>query len=164
MSDTTSEGTRRRSGGILGLIFGAGPLDRVDAVPAWILSAILVAARVYVAIPFWNAGQVRVTQWNAQSYLFEHVHPLPILSPNMAATITTGAELVLPVLVVLGLFGRFAGLGLGIMAATIFFVIGGNFANAAEQFPWMALGLLIFIAGPGRISIDEAIRRFLLRS
>ena len=163
MTSVTSTQSPGRASGLLALLFGAGPLDRVDRVPAWILSVLLLAARFYIAIPFWRAGQVRYERWDDQAFLFEHVHPLPWLSPNTAALVTTGAELILPVLVVLGLFGRFAGLGLGIMAATIFFVIGGNFANAAEQFPWMAMGVLIFIAGPGRISLDQAIRTYVLR-
>ena len=43
---------------------------------------------------------------------------------------TVAGELVSAgVLLLLGLFGRFAGLGLGLMAATILFIIGGDFAK-----------------------------------
>ena len=152
-----------RPRGILPLVFGAGPLDRVEGMPAWVLSLALLAARVYLAMPFWNAGQARLNNWGSQGFLFEYEHPLPLLSPMQAAYVTTFSELFLPVLLVLGLLGRFAGFGLGVMAATIFFVIGGAYAIANEQVPWMALGLLIFLVGPGRLSADYAIRRYLLR-
>lgn len=163
MTSITSTPPAARSGGLLGFAFGAGPLDRVGSVPAWALSAVLLGARVYLALPFWRAGLVRVDQWAAQSYLFELVHPLPGLPPMAAAYITTAAEIALPILLVLGLLGRFAALGLAAMAATIYFVIGGNFAIASEQFPWMAVGLLLALTGPGRISIDQAVRTYLLR-
>ena len=170
MTDAVTNRTgSRRPKGILPLIFGAGPLDRVEGAPAWILSLALLAARIYLAVPFWNAGQARLANWDSQAWLFDPAnaefgaHPLPLLSPMQAAYITTFSELALPILLILGLLGRFAGLGLGVMAATIFFVIGGIFAIAQEQFPWMALGLLIFLVGPGRLSADYAIRRFLLR-
>ncbi|MCA8931674.1 MAG: DoxX family membrane protein [Rhodospirillaceae bacterium] len=148
---------------MVGFVFGAGPLDRLGAAPAWALSAVLLAARLYLALPFWRAGLVRVDQWAAQTYLFGQVHPLPGVPPLAAAYITTAAEIALPILLVLGLLGRFAALGLAAMAATIYFVIGGNFAMANEQFPWMAVGLLLFLTGPGRISADQVVRTLLLR-
>jgi putative oxidoreductase len=36
-------------------------------------------------------------------------------------------------------------------------------AIAAEQLPWMLVGLALFIIGPGRIALDEAIRRWVLK-
>ena len=143
----------------LGLVFGSGVLDRLPNLWAWIVSVVLLAPRVYLAVPFWNAGQARIDSWAFQATLFETVHPLPLLPPTVAAYVTTGFELLLPILLILGLFGRFAALGLAVMAATIYFVIGGAFAIPSEQFPWMAVGLLLFIVGPGRLSVDEVIRR-----
>lgn len=160
---TASASHGRRSSGLLGFIFGRGPTDRLGDMPAWVASLIILAGRIYLAIPFWNAGNARITNWDSQFFLFEQVHPLPILGPETSAYITTGAELALPVLLVLGLLGRWAGLGLAVMAFTIYFIIGGSFAIFWEQWPWMIVGLLIFILGPGRLSVDYAIRRHVLR-
>lgn len=136
-------------------------LDRIrNDAALWGASAGLLGLRLFLALPFWNAGQARLNSWGSQSFLFEYEHPLPLLSPTQAAYLTTGAELVLPVLLILGLFGRLAGLGLAIMAATIFFVIGGAYAIAAEQMPWMLAGLVIFLAGSGRLSVDHLVARF----
>lgn len=137
------------------------PVEMYGDVAAWVGSVVMLAGRFFLAMPFWNAGQARLSNWGSQSFLFQYEHPLPLLSPGQAAVLTTGAELVLPVLLILGLFGRLAGLGLGVMAATIFFVIGGAYAIAAEQVPWMLVGLAIFILGPGRLSADYWIGRFL---
>lgn len=154
MADTTSVG-RVQSGGniVVRLLRGYHTLPTL-----WQDFATIVA-RFYLALPFWNAGNVRLSSWDSQAFLFEYEHPLPILSPSMAAWVTTAAELVLPILLIVGLFGRLAALGLGIMAATIYFVIGGAYAIGAEQFPWMAVGLLLFLTGPGRISLDHVIAR-----
>lgn len=137
------------------------PWEMYGTTVAWIGAGVMLLARFFLALPFWNAGQARLENWGSQAFLFEYEHPLPLLSPGQAAVITTAAELVLPVLLILGLFGRLAGLGLGIMAATIFFVIGGAYAIAAEQVPWMLVGLAILLLGPGRLSADYWIGRFL---
>ncbi|MEQ9811813.1 MAG: DoxX family membrane protein [Azospirillaceae bacterium] len=149
--------------GFLAFLFGRGPLDRLADLPAWIAALVLLVPRYFLAAPFWAAGTQRLNSWPSQTFLFEQVHPLPLLDPLTAAYVTTAAELALPVLLILGLLGRWAGLGLAVMAATIYFVVGGSFAIPSEQFPWMAMGLLIFILGPGRLSLDYAIRRFVLR-
>lgn len=152
------------------LIFGLGPIDRLPEVPAWIVGVILLAPRLWLAEPFWRAGQIRLDSFSRQPMFFQAIHPVPFLDPVVAAYVTTGAEIALPVLLVLGFFGRWAALGLAIMAATIFFIVGqtpaglqNGIAIAQEQFPWMIVGLLLFIIGPGRISIDYGIRRLILK-
>lgn len=184
--------------GWLALLLGAGPIDRLSNRLAWGVSAALLIPRVWLANVFWAAGTARLNGWDRQADLFTYQHPVPlygiggllpdslavphgsgelfILNPPVAAFVTTGAELVLPILILVGLFGRLAGLGLAAMAAAILFLVGGvpidpnvpffdpaNVANAAEQLPWIAAGLLIFILGPGRLSIDHALRRFWLK-
>ncbi len=164
MSHATT--TADRSGGLSALlswVLGRSFLDRLSEAAAWIVGLLLLAPRIYLAIPFFNAGQARVNNWGSQSFLFEYEHPLPLLEPMQAAYLTTTFELTLPVLLVLGLVGRLAALGLACMAATIYFVIGGAYAIPSEQVPWMAVGLLLFVTGPGRVSLDYLIRRTLLR-
>ena len=121
------------------------------------MSGLLVIPRFFLALPFFNAGLARLQNWESQAFLFEYEHPLPLLSPGMAAFVTAAAEIVLPILLVMGLFGRFAALGLALMAATIYFLIGGAYGIASEQVPWILAGLLLFITGPGRLSLDHAI-------
>lgn len=154
MADTTSVGPAQSGGNII-----VRALRGYHNLPTLWQDVATIIARFYLAIPFWNAGNVRLSSWDSQAFLFEWEHPLPLLSPSAAAWVTTAAELVLPVLLIVGLFGRLAALGLGIMAATIYFVIGGAYAIGPEQFPWMAAGLILFLTGPGRISLDHLIAR-----
>jgi putative oxidoreductase len=146
------------------LLFGQGVVDRLPAAGAWAASLVLVLLRLWIAEPFLRAGLARLNSWDFQVDAFRDFHPVPGLSPSIAAPVTVTAELVLPVLVVLGLFGRLAGLGLAVMAATIFFVVGAtpeaqasNIPNAAEQLPWVFVGLLLFLTGPGYLSHDQLV-------
>lgn len=152
------------------LVFGRGPFDRLSTMPAWILGLVLLAPRIWLAIPFWDAGQIRLASYSRQPLFFQSIHPVPFLDPQTAAFVTTAAEITLPVLLVFGFFGRWAALGLAIMAATIFFIVGqteqgmaNGIAIASEQFPWMFVGLALFIIGPGRASIDYGIRWLILK-
>ena len=165
MSSMSSTPSRSGGGGILHLVFGAGVVDRLSDMVAWAVSVVLLGARIWLALPFFNAGLARVENWGSQTFLFQHIHPVPFLSPSLAAPVTTAGELALPVLLVIGLFGRFAGLGLAVMAATIYFIVGqtpqgieNGIAVASEQIPWILVGLLLFVTGPGRLSLDHLIR------
>jgi len=169
LSDTTRSGDGAAARA-LPWLFGAGLVDRMAALPAWALSAVLLVARLWLAEPFFKAGTQRLQTWDSQAFLFEYIHPVPFLSPGFAAFVTTAGEILLPVTLALGLLGRLSALGLAVMAATIFFVVGqtpqgqeNGIAIAAEQLPWMLVGLAILVVGPGRIAIDEAIRRYVLR-
>jgi putative oxidoreductase len=146
------------------LLFGQGVVDRMAAAGAWPLSALLLLLRLWIAEPFLRAGLARLNSWDFQPDAFRDFHPVPGLAPEIAAPVTVAAELILPVLLVLGLFARPAALGLAIMAATILFVVGStpegqaaNIANAAEQLPWIVVGLLLFVTGPGFFSHDQVI-------
>ncbi|GGB23129.1 hypothetical protein GCM10011505_00430 [Tistrella bauzanensis] len=131
-----------------------------------LIGAALLALRLWLARPFFQAGMLRVEHWPSQTFLFGDIHPLPGLDPLFAAIVTTGAELTLPVLLALGLFARPAALGLAVMAAMIYLVVGqtpqgmeNGIAVASEQLPWIAAGLIITIAGAGRLSLDRLLAR-----
>lgn len=112
--------------------------------------------RLYLALPFIISGKGRLMDflngnWDTQIFLFDMEHPVPGLSASLAAPITTVAELILPVLLALGLFGRFAAAGLFAMAL----MIDITYQHNAEHLLWMALALAIFVRGPGVLSLDH---------
>lgn len=123
----------------------------------------LALVRVWLAWPFATAGWHRVFTWDAQEFLFTQVHPVPLLPAAFAAPLTTGAEIMLSLLLILGLAGRVGAAGLAVMATTLFLVIGrtpegleNGIAIAAEQVPWMLAGGALFVLGPGMLSVDAA--------
>lgn len=114
-----------------------------------------LAARLYLANVFFKSGMLRFKDlqngnWDTQLLLFEHEHPVPGLSPEFAAGATTFAELFLPVLLALGLFGRVGAAGILIMTA----VIELTYGHFADHILWAFLAATIFIKGPGVISLD----------
>ncbi len=119
-----------------------------------------VAARIWMGKIFFDSGLARVANWKSQAFLFESEYKLGLLPPKLWAIITTGAELILPVLLFVGLFTRVPALGLLIMTAFIHFVVG--FANddylAPYHYVWMLVFGYLFIRGGGPLSIDGLIK------
>ncbi|MEM7679571.1 MAG: DoxX family protein [Pseudomonadota bacterium] len=121
-----------------------------------------LAARAYLAHAFFKSGLTRYNDWingnfDSQIFLFELEHPVPGLDPETAAYLATGGELILPIILIFGLFGRFAAAGLLIMTAIIEF----TYIHATEHILWAFLAASIFIKGPGVISLDHLIRKYL---
>jgi putative oxidoreductase len=151
-----------RGGGVLapiGRIFAAH-----DAVGGWLTRAaeplFNVAARFWMGKIFLDSGLARVANWDRQEFLFETEYKLGVFSPKLWAIVTTGAELVLPVMLLLGLITRLPALGLLLMTAFIHFVVG--YANedylAPYHYVWMLVFAYLVIRGGGPVSADGLIR------
>lgn len=84
---------------------------------------------------------------------FANDFKLPILPSNAAAYIATFAEIVLPLLILIGLMTRISALGLFFMVLVIqFLVVPGNWWT--QHAYWLALLLVLMSRGPGAISLD----------
>lgn len=132
--------------------------------PDWLTS---VALRVALAVPFYFSG---LTKWVGFGELSEsaellfteefklHVfgsvidYPFPYASAFAAGV----AEILLPILLVLGLFTRFAALALLVMTAIIQITIPTGWPT---HLTWAALALAIMAAGPGQLSLDQFMRK-----
>jgi putative oxidoreductase len=120
----------------------------------------LLAARLYLAQVFFLAGLSKLRDWDITLALFADEYRVPLLPTELAAWLGTGGELVLPVLLVLGLFGRFAALGLFVVNAVAVISLAeiGPAALQQHQF-WGSLLLGLLLWGPGRWSVDAWARR-----
>ncbi len=114
-----------------------------------------MSIRLYMANIFFTSGWQKFTNFDSAIFLFTYEHPVPGLSPQLAAYMGTAGELVLPVLLVLGLGGRVAAGGLLIMTAIIEF----TYQHSTDHIFWAFLLGTIFLRGPGILSIDHLIRR-----
>ena len=74
-----------------------------------------LAARLYVAQVFFASGLTKLRDWDTTLALFADEYRVPFLPTEWAALLGTGGEIVLPVLLALGLAGRFAALGLSVL-------------------------------------------------
>ncbi|MDX2145446.1 MAG: DoxX family protein [Rhodospirillaceae bacterium] len=123
-----------------------------------------LGVRVWIGLIFFKSGLQKINDWESTLFLFNEEYKLPVISPNLASVLATTFELAMPVLLVLGLATRLSALPLMVMAAVIQFVLGS--ANSAylnvEHYYWMfMLGYLVTF-GPGKISMDYAIKRMFM--
>ena len=116
----------------------------------------LLAARLYVASVFFRSGLTKLRDWDTTLALFSDEYHVPLLNPSVAAFIGTGAELALPVLLVLGLVGRVAAAGLTILniVAVLSLMDVPDAALMGHAF-WGSLLLGLLLWGPGTISLDR---------
>lgn len=87
---------------------------------------------------------------------------LPLLPPDLAAWMATFAELVFPVLLVLGLLTRLSALALVVMTLVIQVFVYPE-AWWSTHALWVVIALFIVINGPGRLSVDHQAARFFAR-
>jgi putative oxidoreductase len=112
-------------------------------------------ARGYVAEAFFRSGLTKIHDWDTTLALFQDEYHVPLLPSDVAAVMGTGGELLLPVLLVLGLGGRFGALGLSVMNVVAVMSLAEIAPAALQQHvTWGVLlaGLAVF--GSGRWALD----------
>ncbi len=126
-----------------------GKLDLIQPV-------MLLIARFYVAWVFFKGGLTKLQDWESTLLLFEYEYAVPVLNFEVAAYLGTFGEIVLPILLVIGLLGRKAALGL--------FVVNYIAVISLEDMPaaalndhilWGTLMLLVAVWGAGKLSLDN---------
>jgi putative oxidoreductase len=126
-------------------------------------------ARVWVAYAFFLAGINKVMTWDSTVLLFMNEYHVPLLPPYLAAILGTIAELILPILLVLGLGGRisiFIFFIYNIIAMTSYPYLWTPDGQAGlyQHVAWGLLLGLLMCHGPGKISIDHILhKKFLER-
>jgi putative oxidoreductase len=119
-----------------------------------------LAIRLWVASIFFKAGLTKIASWDSTLALFENEYAVPLLPPELAAYLGTGAELILPVFLAIGLLSRPAALALfvfNIVAVISYPDISP--AGVSDHTHWGFLLAVTLFHGPGKISLDHFIRR-----
>ena len=125
----------------------------------------LLALRLYVSWQFLKSGWLKLQDWESTLYLFQEEYRVPLLSPAAAAVLGATGEIVFPVLLIAGLGGRFAALGLS--AVNVLAVVSyahvllsdGFEAAAGQHYLWGLMLLTLLLFGPGAVSVDETVAR-----
>ncbi len=141
-------------------------IKRVDGMFARIPeSAVLLFVRVASAHVFWASGRTKIAEgtWftlgDSVVDLFRDEYHLPLVSPEIAAPLAATAEHVLPLLLIAGLFSRFAAAGLiGMTLVIQFFVFPDAWWPVHSL--WLGLLFVLLVRGAGGWSLD----RFVLKS
>jgi putative oxidoreductase len=123
-----------------------------------------LAARIYVAYAFFLSGLTKLRDWGTTVALFTDEYKVPLLSPEVAAAMGTAGELLLPVLLVLGLGGRFAALGLSVVNIVAVISLSEIAPAALQQhITWGVLLAGLAIYGCGKYALDHVIEPTVLR-
>ena len=143
----------------------ADRLRSIDAFGARAAGALedvfLLAMRVYVSWQFLKSGWLKLQDWDTTRFLFEEEYHVPVLSPALAAVLGTLGELVFPALLIAGLLGRLAALGLfGVNALAVIAYAHVLYADGyegalAQHHLWGVMLLTLVVIGPGRWSADH---------
>lgn len=119
-----------------------------------------LAFRIYLAMVFFQAGLTKIKTWDSTLMLFEYEYSVPLIPFDLAAYLATGAELLLPVLLVIGLAGRFSAAGLFILnyvAAISYPDISP--AGINDHYFWGAMLAVLVFHGPGLLSVDAWLKQ-----
>lgn len=124
-------------------------------------SFVSLLARLAVANVFWTSGQTKVDGFfhisDSTFYLFAEEYKVPLLPPDLAAYLSTIAEHVFPVLLLIGFASRLSALALlGMTAVIQIFVYPTGWP---EHILWATALLVIIARGPGAVSLDHLIWR-----
>ena len=112
-------------------------------------------ARIYLGwYVFFSSGLAKLDDMEETIELFDAAEDgefaLPFLPAEPAAYMATAGELILPILLILGLFTRFSAAGLFVMSAVIqFFVFPEQL-----HIMWMIVFAMLVGTGGGKLSLD----------
>ncbi len=113
-------------------------------------------ARLYVANAFFSSGLTKLRDWDITLALFTDEYHVPLLPPGLAAWMGTAGELMLPVLLVAGLGGRFAALGLSVVNLVAVLSLPEIAPAALQQhITWGVLLVALSLYGPGAWAIER---------
>ena len=133
-----------------------------------------LVGRFAIAGVFWKSGQTKIEGLQIDLVegtfqlglprlsesavdLFRDEYQLPLLAPELGATLAALGEHALPLLILLGLGTRFAALGLLVMTAVIqLLVYPGAWPTHGV---WAAVLLWLMALGPGVVSLDHWLPR-----
>ncbi len=124
-----------------------------------------LAIRLWVANVFFKSGLTKIQSMDSTIMLFTYEYQVPVLSPVIAAWLGTFTELFFPVLLALGLGGRFAALVLFVFnIVAVISYPGLNDAGVEQHQVWGLMLLVTLLHGPGRLSVDCLLRRHVFRA
>ena len=129
-------------------------LDALGRFPVSLLQFLL---RFSMASVFWHAGMTKIASWDTTIALFRDEYMVPILPPEIAASLAAAVELTCPVLLVLGFATRLATLPmLGMTFVIEVFVYPEQWI---EHLMWASILVFLLTRGPGALSLDHVIAR-----
>lgn len=139
--------------------FLSKPYDLLTTALSYLQPISDLIIRLYVANVFWKSGVNKFQSWETTVFLFEYEYSVPLLSPEVAAAAGTFTELFFPILLVLGLMGRFSAFVLfvfNIVAVISYPTL--NDAGIVQHTLWGLLLMGLMVHGVGKLSLDHLLK------
>jgi len=134
---------------------------------------VLLLFRLVVAVAFWRAGVVKLADPSGTLALFSNTYQVPLLAPQVAATLGTWVELITPWFLIFGLGTRAVAAMLfvyNIIAVVSYpdlwpdgFWTGLIGTDFNDHKAWGLMFLALVAWGPGTLSLDRLLRGWLQR-
>jgi putative oxidoreductase len=157
---TTGSSGRRGIGGLVEWVNAS-----ISAIAPPSLTQLVL--RFALALPFWRSGvkkwdgflqlnDVAVFLFSSEFKLHLPGGPYDFPAPATVAFLSGSAEIIFPILLVLGLGTRVAALGLLLMTAVIQLTVPSGWP---VHLTWAAMALALMAVGPGRLSLYYLVSR-----
>ena len=123
-------------------------------------SGLILGVRWWIAWQFLKSGWLKLNSWDTTLFLFKEEYHVPVVPPEFAAVAGTGGELIFPVLLIVGLFGRLSAVGLSAVNAMAVYAYAhvllseGFEAALGQHILWGFMLLVVVVYGPGKVSLD----------
>jgi putative oxidoreductase len=116
--------------------------------------------RLWVADAFFRSGLTKIQSFDTTLLLFSEEYQVPLLPPDVAAYMGTFTELFFPILLAIGLGGRFAAIVLFVFNIIAVVSYPSLMAAGIEQHQvWGIMLLVLVLRGPGKLSLDHFLGR-----
>ncbi|MGH8281339.1 MAG: DoxX family protein [Gammaproteobacteria bacterium] len=136
----------------------------------WLSPVSLLLFRLWVAVDFWRAGVVKVSDMQSTVSLFTSLYHVPLLPPVAAAYLGTAIELILPWFLGFGLLGRLTALFLFFYNIIAVISYPGLWPDGlwkdfwgsgfTDHKVWGLMLLAIVLFGPGKLSLDHLLQKW----
>ncbi len=134
----------------------SGVSDKIALVADFLL-------RLTLAKVFFSSGWVKVSDWGSTLFLFQEEYKVPLLPPELAAYLATGAELGLSVLLVLGLLTRLSALGLfvlnGVAVLAYYDTLKDSPVALNDHWYWGLMLCIVWVLPLRQLSADYWLKR-----
>jgi len=125
----------------------------------YLVPVVDLGARIWLASVFWKSGMTKISSWDSTLNLFNYVYSVPLLPPDLAASLATGVELGGAALLAVGLAGRFGTAALFILnIVAVLSYPDLSPVGLKDHYYWGLLLLIFLVRGPGKLSVDHWIR------
>jgi len=130
----------------------------------WLAPLVDLVIRFYIAKIFFYSALTKISNWDSTVSLFKYEYHVPLLSPEVAAYLGTAAELILPVLFLIGFGGRIVPTCLfifNIMAVVSyrFLFTDQGAVGLEDHVVWGLLIAMVIVHGYGKWSLDYLLRK-----